>query len=198
MKAVRTRFRRGYLLRGAGLCMIAASLFYSCRKNACSSNLPVPRINAGGSTVFCSGGSVQLSVSGVSASEYDFQWQQNGNPVSGATGETYAATASGEYQVRITEKSCTFSKWSAPLKVTVSGDLSAVITAPDTSLCEGGAVMYANTCEEYTYQWKHNGEYIEGASGSTYTATQPGKYQLQVTRNGENAWSAIVNVTECK
>jgi len=151
-----------------------------------------PIITAMGPTTFCSG-SVVLKTTYVSGNSY--QWKKDGNNVSGATSYSYTATGSGDYQVKVIQGSCI--SWSAPTIVREEDGLSASITlGGPTSFCSGGNVkLYANTCAGYTYQWKKDGSYIGGANASIYTATSAGSYQVQITLNGNNAWSSLVPVT---
>ena len=81
--------------------------------------------------------------------------------------------------------------------VKIENGLRASITpGGPTSFCSGGNVeLYANTCSGYSYQWKKDGADIPGANSSTYVASAAGNYQLRVTQNGVNAWSALVSVT---
>ena len=74
-----------------------------------SINVPInafpaqPTITPGGPTTFCAGGSVTLSSSSASGN----QWYLNGNPIGGATSNTYNATAQGTYTVVVTDNGCT-------------------------------------------------------------------------------------------
>ena len=61
-----------------------------------------PTITASGATIFCGSGSVTLS----SSSQTGNQWFLNGNPLSGATNQTYTATAAGSYTVVATASVC--------------------------------------------------------------------------------------------
>ncbi|MCE9539747.1 MAG: T9SS type A sorting domain-containing protein, partial [Bacteroidetes bacterium] len=160
-------------------------------------------ITPGSSTTFCSGGTVGLLAE--TGNSYTCQWIKDNVNISGATSFEYSASTTGNYQVKITDGSC--SSWSAPTAVTVNSSLTATITpGGPTSFCGGGfVVLYANTCSGYTYQWQKkdgNGTYqiISGATGSAYTATTEGWYQIRVTSGGVNQYSSgiEVQVNPCK
>src|SRR5204862_7895264 len=51
------------------------------------------------STSFCQGGSVTLTSSAASGN----QWLLNGSAIGGANSQTYTASASGNYSVRVTD-----------------------------------------------------------------------------------------------
>src|SRR5213076_2329256 len=74
-----------------------------------------PTIGAGGPTTFCTGGSVTLTSSSATGN----QWFLNGNPIGGATNNTFVASASGSYTVVVTLSGCT-SAASAATTVTVN------------------------------------------------------------------------------
>jgi hypothetical protein len=73
---------------------------------------------------------------------------------------------------------------------------SAIITpAGNTTFCQGNSVILnANTGAGYTYQWLLNGNIINGATSSFYTAIQGGSYMVVVT-SGCSATSLPVIVT---
>jgi hypothetical protein len=73
-------------------------------------------ITPGGSTTFCSGGSVVLY--GNTCAGYTYQWIRNGSNIAGATGPTYTATLAGNYQLRVTLSGQ--NAWSALVSVTVN------------------------------------------------------------------------------
>ena len=56
--------------------------------------LPVPGINQNGNVLICD------------ATGVNYQWFFNGQPISGATSQTYNATQSGNYSVMILDGSC--------------------------------------------------------------------------------------------
>src|SRR5436190_2808264 len=75
---------------------------------------PTPTITPGGPTTFNQGGNVTLTSSSATGN----QWYLDGNPIGGATSNTYVATVGGDYTVIVTTTGCS-SAPSAATKVTV-------------------------------------------------------------------------------
>jgi hypothetical protein len=75
--------------------------------------------------------------------------------------------------------------------------LTSVITANgSTTVPAGGSVILsAKNGAGYIYQWRKNGLNIQGATGSTYSATTSGAYQVRITFNSQMAWSTKTYVT---
>lgn len=171
----------------------------ACKKNVCSENLPTPVLEATGATGFCPGGSVVLHTLGFEAGKYDIQWQLNEVDIKGANSTSYTATQNGNYQVKISEKECLTHQWSSPMQVIVNADPFATITVVGgNKLCSGKSpILYANTCQDYKYQWSKDGVVIDGATQSTYQPTTPGSYQVQITAGTQNFWSGAVSIVGC-
>ncbi|HRH37380.1 MAG TPA: right-handed parallel beta-helix repeat-containing protein, partial [Flavobacteriales bacterium] len=91
-----------------------------------------PAITAGGSTTFCTGGSVSLSA--TSGTGYTYVWKKNGTIISGATSATYSATTSGTYTVDVTTSGGCMS--------TAAGVTVTANSAPTASLAAGGATTF--------------------------------------------------------
>jgi hypothetical protein len=155
--------------------------------------IPAATITPNGATAFCNGGSVTLVAN--SGSGYTHQWFNNGNAISGATNNTYAATASGNYTVRVTAAGCEAT--SAATTVTVSPAPVATVTAGSAlSFCSGNSVVLsANTGTGYTYQWYRDGNAIGGATNSSYTAGNSGNYTVLITLGTCNSTSSGTAVT---
>ena len=150
-----------------------------------------PSISAGTSTTFCAGGSVTLTSSSASGN----QWFLNGTAIGGATGNTYTATAGGDYTVRVTN-TCT-SDPSQAVTVTVNTPPStpSITAGGATTFCAGGSVTLTSSSTTGN-QWYLNGTAISGATASTYSATVTGTYTVRVTdANGCSATSAATGVT---
>lgn len=150
-------------------------------------------ISGDGPTTFCDGGYVILNAN--SGGVYAYQWKKNGNNISGATGQTYKATSAGKYNVKVMQGSCV--DWSSEIKVSITKNFKASITASgSTTFKQGQSVtLKSNTGSGFIYQWKKDGEAINGATESTYLATQSGEYQVKITNGTCTAWSAPLKVT---
>jgi hypothetical protein len=140
-----------------------------------------PTITPGGPTTFCTGGSVTLTSSSATGN----QWSLNGNPIGGATNQTYIATAAGGYTVVVTASGCS-SVSSATTTVTVNANPNATITTAATagSGSTGNVASVANAGAGATYAWSITNGSITGGSGTagiTFTAGGAGTLTLQVT-----------------
>lgn len=145
--------------------------------------LPVSTVTAAGPVVVCAGSTVTLNAN--TGAGLSYQWQESGTAISGATNATYAATATGNYTVVVTNtNNC--AKTSTVTAVTVNPLPAATITAASTTtFCQGGnVVLNANTGTGLSYQWKLNGTAISGATNNNFTATLPGSYVVEVTNAG--------------
>ncbi|ALW85602.1 hypothetical protein AUC43_11170 [Hymenobacter sedentarius] len=118
---------------------------------------PTPALAAGGATTFCQGGSVTLTATGGTGAA-TYQFYSNGQPISGATGTSYAATASGSYTVLITNPGgCAAT--SAPVSVTVNPLTTASFGYASASVCQSSGAAAAT---------------ITGTTGGTFAASPAG------------------------
>ncbi len=139
-----------------------------------------PTITPGSATTFCTGGSVVLSSSSASGN----QWYVGGNPIGGATNQTYTANANGTYTVVVTSGGCSSSP-SAGTTVTVNPTPStpSITAGSSTTFCVGGSVSLSSSAASGN-QWYLNGNPIGGATSQTYVANATGTYTVVVTSNG--------------
>jgi hypothetical protein len=146
--------------------------------------LPDATISASSATSFCNGGSVVLNAS----SGDHYQWYKDSSAITGATGQSYTASASGSYYVQVfTALGC--SKTSASTTVTVWATASSVITYNYrfiiTNITKYGKPTLsgatAPTGETYSYAWYRNSMDTLVGSSQTYSTSTPGKYYLKVT-----------------
>src|SRR6185369_17133051 len=153
---------------------------------------PAPSITASGATTFCDGDSVTLTSSSASGN----QWYLDGNPIAGATNQTYIANASGHYTDKVTASSCT-SAASSALSVTVNPipPAPAITAGGPTTFCDGDSVtLTANSASGN--QWYLDGNPIAGATNQTYIANASGSYTDKVTASScTSAASSAISVT---
>ena len=143
-----------------------------------------------GSNTFCPGGNTTLAASAGTS----YQWSLNGSSIGGATSQTYAATAAGNYTVAVTNGSgC--SGTSAPFAVSQAA-LATPTVSPSgpTTFCSGGSVTLTSSAAA-NYQWLLNGVAINGSTSQTFNATATGSYSVMVTSGSCSATSSAVAVT---
>ncbi|MEZ4916138.1 MAG: metallophosphoesterase [Chitinophagales bacterium] len=125
----------------------------------------------------------------LSGSQYTYQWFINGNPISGATNETYQPIIDGNYTVEVynsntgcTVESSSYSFYGLPTEAYIDtlGDSLITVEPIDTA---------------YTYQWYLNDTAIAGANNTSYTYTESGDYYVEVILpNGDTLQSNTITV----
>jgi len=141
--------------------------------NDCSISVSIA---SGSGASICQGDSVLLT-SATNESNVTYQWYKNGLEISGATFANYFASASGNYQVRITQNGC-----SAISLITAIQEFPSVIV-PSITLeqvnqgCAGGEATLTMLDTNYnTIQWS-NGT----LNGTSINVNQSGSYFVTVT-----------------
>lgn len=140
---------------------------------------PTAQVTASGNTNICPGNTVVLSAGNVP--NYTYQWYNDSLLIPFATNNEFMADATGHYSVMITNTyNC--SATSSSVFVYVNGGSNAPIYADGaTEFCPGGTVnLYTIGGNGITYQWYLNGDPIQGAQDSVYTASQSGSYNVSL------------------
>lgn len=148
---------------------------------------PTATITLGGSTTFCSGGSVLLTSSTCGSCTY--QWYSGASPITGATSTTYTATTAATYSVLITSSnSCTAQ--SSGVAVTVNARPTATITpSGNTTFCSGDSLLLTASSAS-SYLWSN------AKTTSTIYVTTTGTYTVLLTAaNGCTQSSSGMSIT---
>jgi len=148
-----------------------------------------------GSLTFCTGSSVVLS-SGPLVSGISYQWYNGSTAITGATSNTYTATTSGNYYVKVSNAATGCSDSSNHLNVVSGSAPSAAITpSPTASFCAGGGVLLkTNSSLGITRNWYLNGSVLAGANDSLYYATAAGSYTVNVAITGTPTCSSTTTI----
>jgi hypothetical protein len=154
-------------------------------------------LNRSGDAIQCGGGSAILTMPYWSDNQ-TYQWQRNGQSISGANQRTYTAYQTGNYSVRVVDGSCSITATSDAL--TFGSSISLTPSLGASTICSTGGQTFASVSPSYSpnlsnnYQWKRNGLNISGATSNSYTITQGGVYNVQVTQGGCTATSQGMEV----
>jgi hypothetical protein len=154
-------------------------------------------LSRSGDAIQCTGGSAMLTMPYWSDNQ-TYQWQRNGQSISGGNLRTYTATQTGTYSVRVVDGSCSITATSDAL--TFGSSISLTSSLGAATICSTGGQTTASVSPSFSpnlsnfYQWKRNGQNISGATSSGYTITQAGVYNAEVTQGGCTAISQGMEV----
>jgi len=189
---------------------ISATTYYKrlSRRNGCTtfdgiSNTVTKTVNAvpnaiitpGGPTSFCGPGSVSLTANGGVGISY--QWRQNNVNIAGAINQTYTATSTGSYTVRVTLIASGCVGTSSAVNVNIDLPLTTTITNFGFTMCGASTVMLqAPSGTTYTYQWYEDSHLIPNATDIQFNTGHDGNYSCTVTNLCGSFPSAPIQVTD--
>lgn len=143
-------------------------------------------INPSGDAALCSNDSLIVTAEAWAAG-LNYQWQENGTPISDATDSFYVVTDAGSYHVVVTDDSSCTSASDTLMVTLLQAPEQPVITVDNHELSTGFGLS--------GYQWSLNGNPIPGATSNSWTAVENGVYTVTVTAdNGCNATSDPVSI----
>jgi hypothetical protein len=154
----------------------------------------ISSITAGGVTSFCQGDSVVLQ-SVFNDVNYQYQWLNSGNAITGATANSFSATLSGNYTLDITNSCGTAT--SNPITIVVSPLPSALVTASGSlSFCSGDSVTLSAPIDPtFSYQWQLNGTDIAGATTADLVVLSQGNYTVILSNSCGSDTSSAQTIT---
>jgi uncharacterized delta-60 repeat protein len=132
-----------------------------------------PGITPGGPISFCQGSPVNLSCTVAG----DKQWYRNGQPIAGATNNSYTATTGGNYTVQVhNANACSINGVSAPVSVIEKAK-------PLKPLIKWNKLLLSAPFGFTHYQWFRNDTAIARADQPIYRPRTTGRYTVQVTNS---------------
>ena len=163
--------------------------------NPCKTSFDI----TGASTSVCKTGSLAMTANfGQISMEYmsyltgfTYQWYRNNAPIPSATGFSYTATQSGNYNLVVKQDNCETSSRSVELNIV--NEIPPVIEAEKTQICFGTSVsLHAKGCDGGTVVWstgaKGTSILVTPAINTTYTAN------CEKTLNSTTCQSAASNI----
>ncbi len=131
-------------------------------------------------TSTCPGDSIQLNATTVAGATY--QWQFNGNDISGATDSMYYAKLQGDYSVKVTNSNGCVSTSINSISLFFTGGPNAQVSYTGSNdFCEGDSlILNVSASSPQSFQWRKNGVDIAGETGQLYIAKTSGKYSCFV------------------
>ncbi len=146
--------------------------------------IPAPTpvtITLEGSTTFCEGDSVRLSINKQDG--FNLQWYENNNPISADT--TYFPKETGNFYVSFSNG--TMCSYTTPTVEVQKIDYPNpdLETDGDTLVCpDDGVIFRVENNADYTYTWQQDGVTIPNANSHQYTAVEEGKYTVDINNSG--------------
>ncbi len=149
---------------------------------------------------------VSLNVGTYSSSTVTYQWSKDGSLIAGATGNYYYPSGSdrtGSYTVTVTNSAGSVTSQPAIITVANIPTGPAVTTQPtDVTVYAGETATFSIIAEgtgTLSYQWRHNGTAITGATGTTCTVSASdataGTYTVLVTDSAGTISSSAATLT---
>lgn len=157
---------------------------------------PVAAITATGPTIFCTAGSVNVTLNAPAGTGSSFQWYKNGLMIPGAVNNFYTATLAGDYTLRVDSNGC--SNTSGITKVdNLAIPLPLVTPSGNLQMCDSVTMVANAGITGAAYQWQHQGVDIPGATSASYTAKFPGNYTVLTSKlscTSSSAGISVINV----
>ena len=189
----------------SGTYNMVVSNIYGCYVNSADSvdikvnPLPsVSNISLSGSPSFCQGGSVTLSVPVTTG--YIYNWRNEYGLIDDANTNSYTASASGTFQLEISNSSGCAVKTSAVSVAVKPSPYKPVIESANyfKDKCPGESTIRLSTSQaiaNYRYQWYKDGVSLTGDTLSQLELFEAGNYKIEANLGCCTSQSDVFNIS---
>ncbi|AWK03604.1 hypothetical protein HYN56_04955 [Flavobacterium crocinum] len=155
--------------------------------------------NKENTATICSGSSLTLSIDGGATSPLNnpnlkYIWYKDKIAITGQSGKTLTVNTAGDYYATVDYGSCTDPNFSSN-QVTVgnssSGNAVTISSSLGNPFCASGTGTVLTATSGNKYQWKKDGNVINGATNRTYSTNESGVYSVEVDFGGCSATGSI-------
>lgn len=155
-------------------------------------NPTTPTLQATTATTFCEGGQVTIRATGASGTR---TWLKDNQPVIGQVADSLLVTASGNYQLQVTNANgCSSISAILPVIVHPTPSAPTVSASSATTFCQGDSVRLNSTASQGN-QWLLSGQPISSATTDSLWVSATGQYSVRFTDvNGCSNTSNVVNI----
>ena len=157
----------------------------TCTSNSFSNRVTISEATSGQATAtivsslgnpFCpdQGMTVLATIGGNS-----YQWYKDGNPIAGATTQTFQTDESGTYSVNVDLGSC---QANGSIELESEG-FSSSINVDETNTLEEGETLYIEVTDSALnpiYEWYYNNALLGSVTGTSYEASEYGDYSVVI------------------
>ncbi|RYZ56349.1 MAG: hypothetical protein EOP49_00585, partial [Sphingobacteriales bacterium] len=155
-----------------------------------------PVILVPGALTVCDGNTVQMMPDpGTISAGSTYQWNLNGNAVTGATGSVYEAASTGSYTLTVTTTDGCMKTSAAKSVVVKPNPVASYTLSGPATLCAGSSVTFtADPYQTATYSWLMNGT-VNVGNAATKVINTSGSYALIAKMGGCNDTASATVVT---
>jgi gliding motility-associated-like protein len=176
--AVQGATTRNFVASSSGIYSVILSNSTGCKDTSRSVTVSVTTVidttlTLSGPTELCAGGSVIITV----PPNFNYVWYRNGAPIANESANQLLVTGTGVY-FAVMSAGTTCSDTTRTVPVTIANPVDTTVTiSGSTSLCNGQSVTFS-AAAGLTYQWRRDGNPIQGQTTQQFTANAAGAYSV--------------------
>ncbi len=189
----------------SGACLYGAVIYIKSNRLSASYNN-----NAGESSLnivapICKNSALKLSTDTTYFGKSKIQWFRNNVEMNGVNGLSISVSDAAIYYATITNATCEYQTKKIDVQLYTATNISLITFSKEgtVNICTNGGSALLNASSEFSlfynttsYKWLKNDEIIDGATNSTFNATEEGDYRIIYKADECEAISNVVKVTK--